>query len=230
MLGRLMEIASEGGLLLLLITFIGLFVAAVIFVRALKVSKRDLAGRIMKGALVWIGIYLGILLATSFASSPKVLGLNEEKRFCGFYLDCHLAISVVNVSKTKTLGDPPSQATAEGLYYVVSVKVSSNAVAATLLLHNPLATVLDAKGRQYGRSSDGERALESAEGNAVLFSQPVQAGSSYIKDLVFDVPPDAMNPRLLATEGPWMERLIELFIIGDEDSLFHKRTTIRLGS
>jgi hypothetical protein len=230
MLGRLTEMVSEGGLLLLLITLIGLSFATAATLRALRVRKHTLAGRIVKGSLVWIGLYIGVLVATSLTSSPKVLGLNEEKRFCGFYLDCHLAVSVVNVSKTKTLGGPPSQATAEGLYYVVSVKVSSNAVAAALLFHNPVATLLDEKGRKYDRSSDGEKALELTQGKGAQFSQSVEAGSSYIKELVFDIPPDAMAPRLLVTEGPWMERLIELFLIGDEDSLFHKKTTIRLES
>jgi hypothetical protein len=45
---------------------------------------------------------------------------------------------------------------------------------------------------------------------------------------VFDLPSDIRNPSLLITEGPWMGRLIELFLIGDEDSLFHKKTRFRL--
>ncbi|GEM_PF-6615006 len=71
-------------------------------------------------------------------------------------------------------------------------------------------------------------ALESALDRGVPFEQPVGPAGFYTKDIVFDLPSDIQNPRLLVTQGIWVERLIEFFLIGDEDSLFHRRTMFRL--
>jgi hypothetical protein len=45
---------------------------------------------------------------------------------------------------------------------------------------------------------------------------------------VFDLPRSVRRPRLQFTEGYWIDRLIELFLIGDEDSLLHGKTTLLL--
>ena len=229
MLRRLIEVGSEGGgLAILLITLLVLSVASVAVIWALITQKLNLAKRVIMGILIWTGIYLGILLTVSLTSSERVIGLGEEKRFCGFYLDCHLATSVLEVGKTKIIGDRPNRNTAKGIYYIVKVKVSSDALGATLNFSNPIATIVDGQGRKYARSLDLEKQLESFQGMALEFSGPVEIGSSHPKDLVFDIPQDVRNPRLLVTEGHWIERLIELFLIGDDDSLFHKRTMFRL--
>lgn len=182
--------------------------------------------------LVWTLLYSGLLLGTSFSSREVVLGLNQDKHFCGFYLDCHLSVLVVRVVKTRTLGNPQQPLkTANGIYYIVTVKVASDARAATLRFENPIATVIDEQGRVYERFIEGEQALERSQGRVVPFSQDVgpNYSSTYSKDLVFDLPTNLKNPRLLMIQGHWFERLIELFLIGDEDSLFHKRTLFRLG-
>lgn len=48
--------------------------------------------------------------------------------------------------------------------------------------------------------------------------------------MVFDVPETALHPRLLVTEGEhlWPDRLFELFLVGDEKSMLHKKTTFAL--
>jgi hypothetical protein len=48
------------------------------------------------------------------------------------------------------------------------------------------------------------------------------------KTIVFDLPADAKDPLLDLTEGFGIDRAIESFLIGDEDSIFHKRTYFKL--
>jgi hypothetical protein len=48
------------------------------------------------------------------------------------------------------------------------------------------------------------------------------------KTIVFDLPADAKDPLLDLTEGFGIDHAIETFLIGDEDSIFHKRTYFRL--
>lgn len=218
------------GFLLMLFTILGIFAAAIWILYALAARRRTDVARIAKVLLIWAGVYFAILAAVSLTSKERVLGLNEEKHFCGFYFDCHMCASVVKVGTAKTVGKPPAQVTARGNFYIVTVKVASDAVRATLRFNDPAAIVIDQKGRKFARSLEAEAALEQARGVVVPFEQDLgpNHSSAFAKDLVFDLPADVLNPRLLVTKGWWDERLTELFLIGDEDSLFHKKTLFRV--
>jgi hypothetical protein len=184
---------------------------------------------ILTGALIAIVIYWAAFLTTSLTSQEQVLELNQEKRFCGFYLDCHLSASVTNVSRMKTLGPLPQPKTAAGLFYVVTVRIRSDAMRARMSFDNPEATVVDARGKQYERSVEAEAAWESAQGRAVPLAQEIEPGGhSYTKDLVFDLPQDIEQPSLLLSKGGRLERLTEMFLVGDEDSWLHKKVKFRL--
>jgi len=80
----------------------------------------------------------------------------------------------------------------------------------------------------FGRSEPGERALAAARGAPPPLTQPVGPGGAYETMVVFDLPTDARDLRLYVTDGFWAERLVELFLIGDEDSILHSRTSFRL--
>jgi len=204
-----------------LITALGALVAAISLIYSLLVHRPDRARSILKWILIGLGSYFGMLLLVSFTSRERVLGLKEEKKFCG--ADCDLAFSVVNVTRTKTLGPPP-QKNAAGIYYLVTVKVRSDAARVTMKPDHPEATVIDDQGKSYHYPSDGQQALASVQGQDAPFAQEIGPGAAYIKDLVFDLPAHVNNPCLIITEGAWITRLI----IGDENSLFHKKTKIRL--
>jgi len=51
---------------------------------------------------------------------------------------------------------------------------------------------------------------------------------AYSSRVAFDVPRDAIDPRLLVTDFPGPDRFLEALIIGDDDSLLHPRTMFRL--
>lgn len=210
---------------LLLLIILAYALAAVGIIYALRSRKFALAKRIALVALLGAILYLGLLLAFSMRSEEKLLSLHEPKHFCGFYLDCHLAASVENVKTQKSIG----QKNAQGTYWIVTVKVMSDAKQARLLFDNPTAVIHDDEGKEYARATDAEQALEQSKGRAVSFSQMVEPnGGSYTKELVFDLPASVRTPRLLITKGGSIERLTELFVIEDEDSLLHKKTRFRL--
>src|SRR5256885_2948734 len=142
--------------LFLLLTLVMLLVGAIIFIYALVAHAQGLAKTVAVAALAWVALYMGALLIFSAMSEEKALAMHERKPFCGFYLDCHLGVSVENVVKTKTLGDAPRQTTAGGIYYVVTVKVSSDAKAATLSLSEPETVIVDDHGLKYERALEAE--------------------------------------------------------------------------
>ncbi len=216
------------GLALMLLTALGLLVAVPLFVWALRTGRRGILRGLLTFSAVWSGVYLAFLLGSSLTSAETVLGRDEEMRFCGFYLDCHLAVAVADVATAKTLGEGPNRVGADGLFYIVTVRVSSNAVAATFQLRNPGIFVVDGEGNRYARAIAAESIWQRAAERAGPIVRPVQPGASYTFDVVFDLPEEVSHPRLRVSHGDAFERLTELFLIGDEDSLLHARTTFRL--
>jgi hypothetical protein len=174
-------------------------------------------------------IYLGVMLLFAFNSSEKTLARGQEKHFCE--IDCHLAYSVVNVTESETLGDAPNQATAAGTFRVVTIKTrfDENTISPTrgnalLYPNSRVITVIDDNGQQYLPSPAGQRALGQNKTAGTPITTPLRPGESYTTTLVFDLPKDSRNPALLINEGEWITH----FVIGHENSPFHKRTKLLL--
>ena len=172
----------------------------------------------------WAVVYAAILIAVSLASRERVLGWDADKKFCGFYLDCHSQIAVTGVEILGSLGGVRP----EGRFHVIALRIRSDAIVARMRLHDPRLTVTDAAGRRFDRSARGEAALAAARGPLRPLTDEVGPGESYATAVVFDIPADAREPRLGATQGWWADRLVEFLLIGDEDSFLHARTSFRL--
>ena len=156
--------------------------------------------RLASIAFALVAAYAATLLAVSFSSREHLVDLTYAKKFCA--ADCDLSLSV---ARTEHHGDT----------WIVGVKVQSSAARVTMKPSSPQAILID----EYGREYTGSDELDPAP-----FARPVGPGESYIKTLVFHVPAPVKSPRLLLREGGWPER----FVIGDENSFFHKKTLILL--
>ena len=205
------------GVIFMAMTIGGLFVAAVLLVIAFWKRKGWLKKFVFGGVAVWFALYAVLLLGASLTSEEKTLGLGEPKEFCGFYLDCHMHASVSDVRKTKAIGDK----TAKGEFYIVKVKIFSNAKRVDLGLDSPKFFVIDGNGKAYPR-------VEEAENPEPPFDKKIPAGGSFEKEVVFDLPADVKNPRLDVAEGIGIDKAFELILIGDEDSILHKRVRFSL--
>ncbi len=203
---------------------LGLVAGGALVLYAVRTDRMNLAKYVGMFALGWAALYLVVLAGASLTSQEKVLDLKERKAFCGFYLDCHLSVSVEEVQRVPHVGERAEQVQADGVFYLITVRVNNDGMQARLPLRNPKATLIDAYGVTYTRSLEAERALAEQEGVPMAFTRSVSAGHSYTKTLVFDVPPGVRAPKLLVTQGMVLDRFIELFLIGDEDSLFHRKT------
>lgn len=105
--------------LLFLATVLTVMLAAAVFVYGL-VRRQPRVRRWAAAAAVAIPAgYLALLLGTSLTSQDRVLGPGGKKYFCE--IDCHLAYPVERVAKAKTLGIPPHRASANGIFYLVSL-------------------------------------------------------------------------------------------------------------
>ncbi|HMF54964.1 MAG TPA: hypothetical protein VK619_01275 [Pyrinomonadaceae bacterium] len=208
------------------------FVALLLFaVLAYAVTTRRgwLAKRVLQLAAASAAIYFGLLIVFSLVSSERVLALGHEKHFCE--IDCHLAYAVADVQKTRTVGNEPNQQSAQGMFYVITLKVrfDETTISPTrgsgLLYPNSRAlAVTDDQGRKYEVSMEGQKALENVEGKQTELTTPLRPGEFYLTKLVFDLPADARGARLLVNESD----LPTHFIIGHENSPLHKKTEFTL--
>lgn len=203
------------GLLLMLMSIGGVLLAAVLFAVAWLNDSPWLRKFVLGGLAIWFGLYATALIATSLMSDEETLVLNEPKEFCGFYLDCHLHAGVSAVQRVKQIG--PLRA--KGEFYVVKVKVFSDARRAKLGLLAVDAHVVDAGGSEYTRDEMAEKQLTPQP----EFERAIGPDEWFEKEIVFDLPSGVREPRLDLKDGYGIDRVIELFLIGDEDSLLHKR-------
>jgi hypothetical protein len=204
------------GAILLAMTIGGSLVAAVLFAVSVRSGKTWLRNFVLGGVVVWYSFYAIAFLLSSIFSEERTLARNEPKAFCGFYLDCHIHTAVSNVKKTKALGGRA----ANGDFYIVGIRVFSDAKREPLRLISPEARIVDAQNREFTRDREAEKFL----GEQPEFDRQIAPGESFTKEIVFDVPADAVNPRLDLNDAVGIDRYIEAVLVGDEDSLWHKRS------
>jgi len=223
------NLAAPLGALAFLGTGLLFLIAAVIFLYT--VIKGELAGSkfVLASTAVIASLYIGAALFFAFTSHETVLARGQEKHFCE--IDCHLAYSVLDVKRTKTVGTGENQATAQGIFHVVTVKTrfDENTISSTrgngeLKPNSRLATIIDEHGRRYAPSTAAEAALANSESVGTPLTTALRPGESYTTKLVFDLPPDVTNATLLINEGEWLTH----FIIGHENSPLHKKTRFQL--
>jgi len=205
------------GLLMILATIGGLGLAFILLIIAAWTKQVWLSKFVSGAVVVWLVFYTTMLLGVSLASREKTLQLNEAKAFCGFYLDCHLHASVSDVRTAKQISDK----TAQGIYYIVKVRIFNDARRAAIGLHNPQFEIIDEQRRIFEPTED-----LTVSGNP--FERKVPAGGSFEGEVIFDLPADVKNPRLDVAEGIGIDKVIESVLIGDEDSILHKRARFKL--
>ncbi len=212
------------GILMILIS------VALVFAGAALLLIRRLQGRPAPVARVaavlggWAVLYAAVLGVVSLRSEARLLGLNEDKKFCGFYLDCHRQLAVVRVERADSIGATRPN----GVFYVVTLRISSDAKVARMRFIDPRLRVTDAAGRAHERSEAGEEALTRERGPLLSLTDPVGPGGGYLAAVVFDLPRDGTDLLLHVTDGWWADRLIEFLLVGDEDSFLHRKTAFRL--
>ena len=173
--------------------------------------------------LVGVAAYAGALFTASLTSRERVLARGETLKFCGFYLDCHLGVAVEGVDQQASIGE----ARASGRFYVIRLRVSSDARQATLHVRKPTFVVVDRAGQTYERAKKAEGLMATDAGDTML-TRAIAAGDSYEIRLVFDLPANVSEPRLKVTDPTGVDRVLEGLVIGDDDSILHKPTTLAL--
>jgi len=175
-------------------------------------------------AAVWLGfggtvLYVCLLYGFAWKSKEKTLARGVEKYFCE--LDCHLAYSVVGVEKLKSWKAEGASVPIERVW---DVTVRTRFDETTTSERRPKEATLTPNPRVIELvSKDGRVFLPLATQGTDLM-QALQPGESYVTHLLFQLPPDIKEPRLLIREKMWESQVL----IGSENSPGHRKTYFAL--
>ncbi|MEO8192358.1 MAG: hypothetical protein ABI681_00815 [Gemmatimonadales bacterium] len=225
-------LVGGGNAILLLLTGMAVVGALLIAFIAFRRDQPRVARTFLGGGTIIALLYAGGVIAASAGSSEKILARGETKWFCGFYLDCHLGMSVESAEKVAELPAAGGSAVKPtGVFHVVTLQLHNNAKnpRIDMLLYEPEFRIVDALGNEYARSAAAEAALATGAQRpgplgpeTKVTHQPIQA------TIAFDLPANVQRPRLLVSEGWILDRVIERGLINDENSILHKRTLLAL--
>ena len=216
------------------LAFVALVLAAaaggVVLLVGLVGRRRTLLLATLGVAFVVASGYVAALLGVALASRDLILGVGAEKHICE--IDCHVAYAVTGVRTARALGASGHSATAGGVFHVVTVRVRFDET--TTGPRRPLdapvypglrtALVVDERGRRFAPSAAGTAALAATEGVAADLSQPLLPAASYTTSLVFDLPADVREPRLLIADRDPVKALV----VGHENGPLHGKVLLAL--
>ena len=152
-------------------------------------------------------IYFGLLFAMALASREETLAPGQEKYFCE--IDCHLAYSVGASREDIQDGE-------RRVHILLRTRFDETTISPRRPKDAPLTpnqreiVLLDSQGRSFGPVAFTGTPL----------TRSLIPGESYETEVVFLLPTDSAQLRLLVTSFGWEEHLL----IGDEKSLGHKKT------
>ena len=226
------KLVGGGNAILLLLTVMAIGGAAIIAFLAHRRNNPSVMRTFVGGAAILTLAYFGGLIAASAASTEQIVEQGDIKWFCGFYLDCHLGMSVVRTEKVTALPTAGGSVKPAGAFHVLTLRLHNNAKNPNIdmLLYRPNAKIIDAFGKEYARSAAGEAALGDSIRPAPLGTETRVTHTPIDATLVFDLPANIQQPRLQVSEGWIVDRIIELGLINDENSIFHKRSYFSIDS
>lgn len=107
-----------------------------------------------------------------------------------------LSFTVTDISKAKSLGNSYSKKEAQGTFNVITLTIK-NTGKETVTIDSSMLKITDSQGRKFDYSIEGQTAKGLAQGKVDLFLQQVQPGLSVTGDIVFDLPDDATDLKLI---------------------------------
>ena len=182
-----------------LTTLVLLGLAALNFLRRRPGQALRLLGAITGGLI----IYLGVVVLVSLTSPSRVLSLGEKRCFDDW------CISVEDIDRAEKPG---------GITYTVSLQISNRAQRISQRELGMTVYMLDEAGRHFEASAD------PAE---VPFNSLLQPGQTLALARSFELSGTVGQPVLVVGHdaSSWFPGM---FIIGDDASLLHKPTIVRL--
>jgi len=206
--------------LVLILVFLSLVVSLLTALVSLLRGRRKKALWLATACAASGALYIAVVMTVAVLLPQRVLAVGEDRCFD----DWCLAVSGVTVAPQ--LGEGDELVRAEGRFYVVTLRLSNRARGREQRAGSVAVHLLDQRGHVYDVSIRGQRAFESRNGVSAPLTSAIATGRFVDTVQVFDLPTDSAEVSLTVEHpvGPSPS----LFVIGDEASLLHKPTIVRL--
>lgn len=206
---------------LLLIVFTLLLIALLTTSALAALSGRwRLAKSLLLACGVAVAIYLGGVGLASFLMPQQVLAIGDDWCFDDW------CVAVDNVTLTPELGPEDHRVQADGVFYVVGLRLSNHARGRPQRASSAKVYLLDGQGNQITISEAGQLAYETEAGPSLPLTVTIPLRQSVNTVRVFDVPIETSQVGLTIQHPVGFTP--GLFVIGDQASLWHQPTIIRL--
>jgi hypothetical protein len=160
--------------------------------------QQPLLVRILVAAASAVALLAGYLWLNA-GPSTRVVAMGEPIQQDDFFY------IVAGVSKAKSIGSGETVALAHGVFYVATIEVANKALRVDYRWDPSIVYVIDADGRKYQMSVEGQRALDAAHRQILI----IPAGGSQSYQVAFDLPDRADHPALAFSNGILMGDLFD---------------------
>jgi hypothetical protein len=176
------------------------------------------AGQVALALFSFLTLYTVVLLSVSLLSPQHTLAMQQDRCFDDWCL------SVERVRQQPSVGAAPIIVAARGEFYLVTVRVSSQAKAVSQRALDAQVYLLDASNQRYDPSPTGQQALDATGQGGQPLSSELTPGGSFTRTIIFDLPKGSAHLALVVTHGLFPD----LFVIGSDQGFLHKPTIIEL--
>ncbi|MBU0494268.1 MAG: hypothetical protein KKA73_17090 [Chloroflexi bacterium] len=206
--------------LLLIIVVLAAVATLVAVVASALRGRLGLAVKLLAMYGICLALYLGVIVVVSLASPQRILTVGEDWCFDDW------CMAVEEVRLVRELGQGEQIAQADGVFYVITLRLSNHARGRPQRASSAAVHLVDGHGQRYEVTPKGQGAFEAQWGPTAPLTSTLLVGQSIRIVQVFDLPNDAHDVGLTVEHpvGPSPG----LFIIGDDASLLHKPPIVRL--
>lgn len=198
--------------LVFIVVFLGTVVVLVtVLIHALR-RRLTRAARLLAACGVFLAFYLCIVIAVSLATPQRFLDIGEDRCFDDW------CVAIESADTTGVLGQGEQITKAKGTIYVVTLRLSNHARGRAQRASSAAVYLRDAQGKRHDVSRRGQNAYEAEHGPTAPLTARLPLGRSLttVRDIL------GLTIEHPVGFGPGA------FVIGDDSSLMHKRTLIRL--
>ena len=179
--------------------------AVLVYRRLRRRTCRNLA----RAIAACLCVYVVTLLAVSFSSKTQQLAPGTDKCFDDW---------CASVIGARSLPMPSAGATTK--IAAITLRISNRARGAAFRPSQPRVTLVLPSGDSIAPSNSAQREFEKQTGPQQDLAKRLVAGDSFQTTVVFEVPATTREASVVILEGP---SLITRFLVGDENSFFHKK-------
>jgi hypothetical protein len=150
--------------------------------------------------LVIVAVVLAIASLYTFSKPQHMVALGTPVHQDDF------VFTVTGVGRASEISNKAASAKANGIFYIVSIRVDNNAQRVSFIWDEHIPHIVDASGQRWDISREAQAALDAS----LKPSFAIAAHDSRTFEAIFDVPPNTSKPVLVFDNGILMGDVFNL--------------------